>query len=72
MENIFLVKIQKNVKILIIKENIYTITFCQKFLTQLKSRILNFDHQNWSDFLVEEPTNIFLCQAEHVLIFFGI
>ena len=35
MENIRMVKIQTK-----FKENIYTITFCQKFLTQLKSRIL--------------------------------
>ena len=37
MENIFLVKIPKNVNQ---RKHIYTITFCQKFLTQLKSRIL--------------------------------
>ena len=43
MENIFLVKIQKTVKKKKKKknpENIHTITFCQQFLTQLKSRIL--------------------------------
>ena len=32
--------------------------------------IENFDHQNWSDFFVQEP--IFLCQAKEVLIFLGI
>ena len=37
MENILLVKIQTNVNQ---RKRIYTITFCQKFLTKLKSRIL--------------------------------
>ena len=35
MENVFLVKIQRNVN-----QRTYTITFRRKFLTQLKSRIL--------------------------------
>ena len=37
MENILLVKIQTNVNQ---RKHIYTITFCQKLLTKLKSRIL--------------------------------
>ena len=42
--------------------------FCQKFLTQIKSRILTITIVVTS--FVEEP--IFLCQGEQVLIFLGI
>ena len=42
--------------------------FCQKFLTQIKSRIVTI--KIVVTFFAEEP--IFLCQGEQVLIFLGI
>ena len=45
MENIFLVKIQKCKS----NEKLYTITFCQKFLTQLKSRNLTIKIDHFRD-----------------------
>ena len=45
MENIFLVKIETNVNQ---RKHIHD-NFCLTFLTQLNRE---FDHQNWSDFLV--------------------
>ena len=64
MENILLVKIQTE-----FKENIYTITFCQKFLTQLESRILTI---KIGVIFLYKKESIFLCQAEQVLIVMGI
>ena len=52
-------------------KKMYTVPFCQKFLTQLKSRILTikigviFLYKNLCFFAD-------LCQAEQVLIFLGI
>ena len=65
MENIFLVKIQKNINQ---RKHIHNITFCQKFLTQLESRILTM--KIGVIFYIQEP--FFLYQAEQVLIFLGI
>ena len=64
MEDRFLVKIQTNINQ---RKHIH-----YSFLSEVSHtiKIQNFDDQNWSDFLVQEP--IFLFQAEQVLIFGGI
>ena len=63
MENIFPVKIPKNLNQ---RKHIHN-----NFLSEVSHiiKIQNFDHQNWTDFFLQEP--IFLCQAEKVLIFLG-
>ena len=65
MENIFLVKIQKNVNQ---RKHIHNNVFVSEVSHTIK--IQNFYRQIGRDFFVEEP--IFLRQAEHVLIFLGI
>ena len=57
MENIFLVKIQKNVNE---RKHIHN-TFLSEVSHTIK--IQNFDHQNWSDFFVLEPIFFFLALA---------
>ena len=62
----FLVKIQTNANQ---RKHIRHNNLLSKVSHTIKI-IENFDHQNWSDFFVQEP--IFLCQAEQVLLFLGI
>ena len=53
MENMFLVKIETNVNQ---RKHIHD-NFYLTFFTQLNR--LEFDHQNWSDFLISERFNSF-------------